>query len=62
MSQLSCQHEQEGENKRLTMNQSEAETTPSEWLIRAEGRQRSKTLTFTLRVEDDAPVAKEYKY
>lgn len=42
------------------MNQSEVETTLSEWLSRAEGRQRSETHTLTLRVEDDAPVAKEY--
>lgn len=59
MSQLSSQHGQNGENERLTMNKSEVETTLSEQLSCAEGRQHSDTHTLTSRAEDDAPVAKE---
>lgn len=63
MSQLSYRHGprwRDGENERLTMNQSEVETPPLEWLSRAEGHQRSETHALKLRVEDGALVAKEY--
>lgn len=49
------------ENERLTMNQSEVETPPSEWRSGAEGQPRSETHALASRVEDDAaPVAREY--
>lgn len=63
MSQLSCRHgprRRDGENKRLTMNQSEVETPLLEWMSRAEGHPRSESHALTLTVEDDALVAKEY--
>lgn len=40
------------------MNQSEIETLPKGWLSRIEGHPWSETHALTLRVEDDALVAK----
>lgn len=61
MSQLSDRAKmgETGENERLTMNQS-WRWGLLEWLSGAEGHPRSETHALTMRVEDDALVAKDY--